>query len=835
MERKKAQWNHFAEKHLHTKNWYRCLLRQKSGFQKYSIVSACFNVEKYISKYIESLINQRLDFKNNIYLICVDEGSTDRTAEIIKHYARQYPDNIIYIYKENGGQASARNLGFQYVKTEWVSFCDPDDFLEYNAIYYIDRAIKKYGDIALVSMNFIFFMEDIKRFEDGHPLRYRFASDERVLKIANLGRYIQMSASTAFFKASVIRKNKLKQSELIKPVFEDAHFVAKYLSYVQDCRATFIKKSKYFYRKRKDGSSSLDKSWVDVRRFYDVFKYGHLDVLEHYKKYCPSNDYAKRICIYDFIWHLMKIVDNGKAVDFLTDFEKERYVILLKKVFQYISVDDIHNITLNDGSLFRKVGMINCFKNEDPNVDVIFLTNFDSIKNEARFVYFGVRTDQIEIKIEEDLIKPSHETEIKHDFCGEIFTKEKIFWVPLTNKGFLRIFVSSKKAIISMKGKRFLDGLDTLNIAKELAPEVINNPNNGYKNAWLFSDRVDMADDNAEHLYRWVSKNYPDKKIYFIIDNQSNDWNRLISEGFNLIPYMSDEHKKALLGASVVISSQANKTELNPFDQKIGNAKFVFLQHGITKDDLHKWLNPKKIDLFVTATKPEYDSIAGSDFNYRFTSKEVKLLGFPRFDNLILNHGNEEKIILVMPTWRNYLSGDNFNDSKYKKNWIGFLYSDKLNRLCLENDYKVIVQLHPNMRKFIDGDDISDYVRFSRGERYQELFLKSKILVTDYSSTAFDMAFLNKYILYFQFDENEFFSGNHSYEKGYYDYRKDGFGPVANNLNDLFINLESVMKSDIMNPLYQKRINETFILRDSRNSQRCFNAISEMIGTNLKN
>jgi glycosyltransferase involved in cell wall biosynthesis len=57
------------------------------------------------------LVNQTLDFKKHIFLVLVDDGSPDNSAEIIKKWQKQYPDNITYVKKENGGQASARNFG----------------------------------------------------------------------------------------------------------------------------------------------------------------------------------------------------------------------------------------------------------------------------------------------------------------------------------------------------------------------------------------------------------------------------------------------------------------------------------------------------------------------------------------------------------------------------------------------------------------------------------------------------------------------------------------------------------------------------------------------------
>ncbi|EJF0760435.1 glycosyltransferase, partial [Campylobacter coli] len=100
---------------LSLNNTYKKYLPKKNkAFTQYTIISAVYNVEKYLDDYFKSIINQRLDFKKNIFIILVDDGSTDNSAQIIKTYQKKYPKNIIYLYKENGGQASARNLGLKY-------------------------------------------------------------------------------------------------------------------------------------------------------------------------------------------------------------------------------------------------------------------------------------------------------------------------------------------------------------------------------------------------------------------------------------------------------------------------------------------------------------------------------------------------------------------------------------------------------------------------------------------------------------------------------------------------------------------------------------------------
>lgn len=86
----------------------------KEGHYSYTVITAVYNVEKYLDQYFTSLTKQNLSFIKNITLILVDDGSTDSSADIIKKWQNKYPKNIFYLYKDNGGQASARNFGLEH-------------------------------------------------------------------------------------------------------------------------------------------------------------------------------------------------------------------------------------------------------------------------------------------------------------------------------------------------------------------------------------------------------------------------------------------------------------------------------------------------------------------------------------------------------------------------------------------------------------------------------------------------------------------------------------------------------------------------------------------------
>ncbi|EFB5659967.1 glycosyltransferase family 2 protein, partial [Campylobacter coli] len=200
--------------------------KKHKGFTQYAIISAVYNVEKYLDDYFKSIINQRLDFKKNIFMILVDDGSTDNSAQIIKKYQKKYPKNIVYLYKENGGQASARNLGLKYMQENdyqipWVTFTDPDDFLDRNYFYEVDKFLATHqdDDICMIGCNIIFYYEKQKIHKDNHPLNFKFKSGVQVKENYNLDSFIQLSAASCFMNIGYL--DKLLFDEKLKPNFED--------------------------------------------------------------------------------------------------------------------------------------------------------------------------------------------------------------------------------------------------------------------------------------------------------------------------------------------------------------------------------------------------------------------------------------------------------------------------------------------------------------------------------------------------------------------------------------------------------------------------------------
>ena len=96
---------------------------------KISVIIPVYNVEKFLRECLDSVVNQTM---RDIEIICVNDGSTDGSLDILKEYAKK-DDRIIVINQTNGFVGSARNNGLKIAKGEYIQFVDSDDYLELNA------------------------------------------------------------------------------------------------------------------------------------------------------------------------------------------------------------------------------------------------------------------------------------------------------------------------------------------------------------------------------------------------------------------------------------------------------------------------------------------------------------------------------------------------------------------------------------------------------------------------------------------------------------------------------------------------------------------------------
>src|SRR5690606_7628132 len=126
---------------------------------------------------------------------------------------------------------------------------------------------------------------------------------------------------------------------------------------------------------------------------------------------------------------------------------------------------------------------------------------------------------------------------------------------------------------------------------------------------------------------------------------------------------------------------------------------------------------------------------------------------------------------------------DGFMETLYAQSWYKMIHSQQLKNLVDQYNYKVIFAPHANIVPYLEKFEVPSYIeKWTVNDQFggiQKLFQKSKIMITDFSSVAFEMAFLEKAIIYYQFDKETIYKGDHFIKKGYFEYERDGFGPVV--------------------------------------------------------
>ncbi|HWT73653.1 MAG TPA: glycosyltransferase family 2 protein [Mobilitalea sp.] len=204
-----------------------------------SIIVPCYNVEQYIDRCVNSLINQTIGL-DKLELIFVNDASPDRTIDKLFEYEKQYPNDIVIIdSEENMKQGGAKNLGLRYASADYVSFVDSDDWLEltmYEKLY--EKAIQYDCEIVSGCVKRVPY-EGIPMGRTGEDDKFYIIENEtqrKALLINNIG-----SCLGKLFKKEFLTNNNIYYLERI--TYEDNYM--SYLSAMYVKRIYFLEE--YFY------------------------------------------------------------------------------------------------------------------------------------------------------------------------------------------------------------------------------------------------------------------------------------------------------------------------------------------------------------------------------------------------------------------------------------------------------------------------------------------------------------------------------------------------------------------------------------------------------------
>lgn len=362
-----------------------------------------------------------------------------------------------------------------------------------------------------------------------------------------------------------------------------------------------------------------------------------------------------------------------------------------------------------------------------------------------------------------------------------------------------------------------------------------------HKGLWIICEDKNEARDNGYWFFRYVRENHPEQECIYAISKKSPDYEKVSSLG-ETVEYGSLKHWILYMASAKKISSQKAgnpNAAIFYFLEVYGflKDKRIFLQHGVIINDL-QWLyyNVTRLNRFICGAYPEYKYVSK---RFGYPKGSVVYTGLCRFDGL---HDYEKKrIILIMPTWREWIADEDRRLKKYEGttiipktnyfvSWISFITDKQIEILSKKYDVKFIFYPHRNMQKYMKYfPESNEFIEIANAEKYgvQELLKMSSMMVTDYSSVFFDMLYMKKPVSFYQFDYERFRMGQ--YGEGYFQYSNNPFGNSHCHKEGIFADIELYIKNDFsVSRNYLNAHKEYFRLFDKNNCERVYDVVKEL-------
>lgn len=365
---------------------------------------------------------------------------------------------------------------------------------------------------------------------------------------------------------------------------------------------------------------------------------------------------------------------------------------------------------------------------------------------------------------------------------------------------------------------------------------------------WLVGGNAgELYVDNGRAIYEYLRAK-PEIEEFWVLNEGAKIRKKIL--GGKLIKgsvnaYLYFMHAEVVLFSHSISADIAPYLFVVPFVNRFHYKTLkVFLNHGTVGFKVRKAMNAKTEKIAEELVKSYDVNICDSEFERKIKTEtwwEVPantafVTGYPRYDKLYRVEVNEKKFFF-MPTWRNWikLEDTKIEDTEYFKNIMEFVTNEKLNKFLEENNIKFNIYIHQLMQ-----DYLKSFSKIKLGKNVQllpkeseitEELQKSKVLITDYSSVAYDFFYLKKPILFFQFDKDE-------YQKkvgSYVDLDKELFGKAVYNVDECVQGIIDLTNSNFKyeKNLYEKieKLRPKFLkYSDKANCDRVYDLILKKLG-----
>jgi len=321
------------------------------NYPSISIIIPIYNVNIYLRECLDSIINQTI---KTIEIICINDGSTDNSLEIIKEYI--YDNRIIIINKNNSGYGDSMNQGLNIASGEYIGIVESDDFIDINMFENLYKITKK-GDIDIIRSNFYLYWEKNKK----EALNFKILKNlyNKIFNPMDLQNIflVQPSIWAGIYKKLFLIKNNIKFLTTPGASYQDTSFFYKTLYKANKIFCT--KKAFYYYRQTNSNSSVNNNTLNKV-----IFAHIELNEIEKFikkdiKLYNKNQRYFNTKKIMTLLWNLNRV-----------DKKKQYNKILYKEIYEILKSDNYIHEQFNN----FEINFLNHLKNNgEERTSEIFL------------------------------------------------------------------------------------------------------------------------------------------------------------------------------------------------------------------------------------------------------------------------------------------------------------------------------------------------------------------------------------------------------------------------------------------------------------------------------
>lgn len=742
-----------------------------------SVIIPAYNEEKSLEACVESV------FANQFFsleCILVDDGSTDSTLELCKRLAAHYPSIKVFT-KPNSGLADTRNLGLEHATGTFITFVDADDTLPSNALRRMyETALDTDSDIII-----------------GNHLRKD--SHGRFSEAAHFKRWLQCRSNLSLADEPEVLLSahawgKLYKSSFLKKVAltfppgerwgEDIVFTYKALTRTDNFSVISTVVYYYHIRKRHEQNLTNQATLATIRTVVRLLTY-----TKEIFRNCDTPLYRKiregRIK-HSLAYHCVQnVIRNNNSAMF---FELQNIVKrALTQIEPTTVTSDIRLNTVLD--------------------EIASAKNYRLLRTRLFIRHYTHQIMRLAL-----MRLPSLASMLKQYIARLIAVGHPATAIWLLKFGLAHLIVKANYKPV--------------------------------KPVWLIGEREGKSvNDNGYAFFSYLAENQTDIHPIFVIRPKLRPRipKKLVR---NTVEQGSLRHLIYCRIAEVCVYTHTAREILSHpvfpqlFPRIQPSGLKVFLGHGVSaihNVPYYSFCNMsarrEAPDLFIANSAKERDIIINQ---LEHAPERVAITGMPRLDPLHRDRrdfSSEKRRILFIPTWRQGIetnSSSLFFNSHFFLSIRDLLTSDRLMQFLEENNFVIHWVVHHQFEKHFKTLQtlINSRVILQRmiEADFQELLRESSVLITDYSSISFDMASINKPVIYYQFDQEDFLKARNGTSLNY---ERVLPGPVVRTAEEVVRELEEVaINGFTQKELYQERTKGFFAHADSNNSRRVYEAIT---------